>query len=128
MTHPRLTRYELELVDVLWRLGEGTVQDVCNGLERELAYTTVMTTLRLLESRKGVLERVKRGRAYVYRPLVTRDEVSRSVLADLKDVLFRENLPSLMLNLLEEEDIDEESLNTLKKALGQIEQRNPELE
>ncbi|MCA9116165.1 MAG: BlaI/MecI/CopY family transcriptional regulator [Planctomycetaceae bacterium] len=127
MTEARLTRYELELMDVLWRLGEGTVQDVCNGLDRDLAYTTVMTTLRLLENRKGVLERVKRGRAYVYRPLVSRDEVSRSVLADLKDVLFRNNLPSLMLNLLEEE-VSEEHLETLKAALRQIEQQNQESE
>ena len=61
MQKMRLTRYELELMDVLWRLGQGTVQDVCDNLNRELAYTTVMTTLRLLHSKKKVLKRVKRG-------------------------------------------------------------------
>ena len=68
MDPSRLTRYELELMDVLWSRGEGTVQDVCDALHRPLAYTTVMTTLRLLEDKKKVLQRVKRGRAYVYRP------------------------------------------------------------
>ena len=57
----RLTRYELELMDVLWQRGEGTVQEVCDQLGRPLAYTTVMTTLRLLHSKKKVLKRVKRS-------------------------------------------------------------------
>src|SRR5689334_5989047 len=70
MDSPRLTRYELEIMDVVWKAGEATVQDVCDGLKRTLAYTTVMTTLTLLESKKKVLERTKRGRAFVYRPLV----------------------------------------------------------
>jgi BlaI family penicillinase repressor len=108
-------------MDVLWSLGEGTVQEVCDNLGRDLAYTTVMTTLRLLERKKNVLQRVKRGRAYVYRPLVTRQEMSRTVLADLKDVLFGKNLPSLMLNLLDEEDFTPHDLRTLKNALKQLE-------
>ena len=88
MKLPRLTRYELELMDVLWRRGEGTVQQVCEELQRPLAYTTVMTTLGLLHSKKKVLKRIKRGRAHVYQPSVSRDEVSRSVISDLQHVLF----------------------------------------
>ena len=61
----RLTRYELELMDILWTLKEATVQDVCDQLQRELAYTTVMTTLNLLATRKEVVAREKQGRAYV---------------------------------------------------------------
>ncbi len=49
-----LTRYELEIMDVVWRLGEVTVHDVCANLSRPLAYTTVMTTLGVLERKKGV--------------------------------------------------------------------------
>lgn len=123
MTDWRLTRYELELMDVLWQLGEGTVQDVCNNLGRDLAYTTVMTTLRLLERKKNVLQRVKHGRAYVYRPVVTREEIGRTVLADLKDVLFGKHLPSLMLNLLEEEEFTPDDLRTLKSALNELDSK-----
>ncbi len=121
MTEPRLTHYELELMDVLWRRGDGTVQDVCDGLERELAYTTVMTTLNLLAKKKGVLERIKEGRAFVYRPLVTRDEVSQSVLGELRDVLFADRLPSLMLNMINEQGVSPEDADAIRAALDQLE-------
>ncbi len=121
MPESRLTRYELELMDVLWRLGEGTVQDVCENLGRDLAYTSVMTTLSLLESKKQVLERVKQGRAYLYRPLVTREEMSRSILSDLKDVLFKDKLPELMLNFMEEEQPSSDDLRELKEAIRKLE-------
>ena len=126
MKHARLTRYELELMDVLWRLGEGTVQDVSDQLERPLAYTTVMTTLRLLHSKKKVLKRIKRSRAYVYRPTVTRDEVSRTVFADLHDVLFRDQLPSLMLGMIEDGTFSEQDVKALKSALRKVEREGPE--
>jgi BlaI family penicillinase repressor len=116
----RLTRYELELMDVIWRLGEGTVQDVCDNLDRELAYTTVMTTLRLLHSKKKVLKRVKRGRAHIYRPVVTREEVSRSVLTDLQDVLFRDRLPTLVLGMLEEGEFSPQDIEAIKAALKKV--------
>ncbi len=123
MERPRLSRGELEVMDALWRLGEGTVQDVCDSLERELAYTTVMTTMRLLHARKKVLQRIKSGRAHVYRPLVTRDEVSRSILSDLKGVLFRGRVPSLVLNLLEEESLSSADLKALQVALRDAQNR-----
>lgn len=121
MNSSRLTRYELELMDVLWNRGGGTVQDVCDGLQRPLAYTTVMTTLRLLEKKKKALQRIKQGRAYVYRPIVSREEVSRSVLTDLRGVLFGDQLPSLVLNMLSEDDISTEDVVALHEALAKVE-------
>lgn len=120
----RLTRYELEIMDVVWRLGEGTVQDVCDGLARPLAYTTVMTTLSLLERRKNVLKRSKRGRAFVYRPVVTREEVSRSLLGDLQQVLFGDSLPALVLNLVSDGRLSPADIQALKAALERVEGTN----
>jgi BlaI family penicillinase repressor len=117
----RLTRYELELMNVLWTIGEGTVQDVCDNLTRELAYTTVMTTLNLLATRKNVLSRTKDGRAYVYKPLVSRDEVSRSILSDLKSVLFGNRLPTMVLNLMAEHEADQKTADVLRDALKKLE-------
>lgn len=117
----RLTKYELELMDVIWELGEATVQQVCDHLSRPLAYTTVMTTLNLLEKKKQVLERKKQGRAYLYRPLVTREEVSRGFLRELKEVLFRGRVPSLIHNLLSEEDISRDDVAELRAALDELE-------
>jgi predicted transcriptional regulator len=119
----RLTRYELELMDVLWQRGEATVQEVCDQLGRPLAYTTVMTTLRLLHGKKKVLKRVKRGRAHVYQPIVSRDDVSNSVIRDLQTVLFGDRLPTLMLGLLENGQFSPEDVDTLKAALENIENR-----
>jgi predicted transcriptional regulator len=123
MKPPRLTRYELELMDVLWRRGEGTVQEVCDELERPRAYTTVMTTLGLLHSKKKVLKRVKRGRAHVYHPTVSRDQVSRAVIRDLQDVLFSGGLPSLMLGLLEDGKYTADDVKALKAALRKVEKQ-----
>ena len=58
MSENRLNRYELELMNVLWTIGKGTVQDVCDNLTRELAYTTVMTTLNLLATARFGPERL----------------------------------------------------------------------
>ena len=123
MTPPRLTRYELELMDVLWQKGEGTVQEVCDELKRPLAYTTVMTTLGLLHSKKKVLKRTKRGRAHVYKPVVSRDEVGRAVISDLRDVLFADQLPMLMLGLLEDGKFSQDDVKALKEALRKVEKQ-----
>lgn len=123
MKTPRLTRCELELMDVLWQKGEATVQEVCNELRRPLAYTTVMTTLSILHSKKNVLKRIKRGRAHVYQPLVSRDEVSRAVLCDLRDVLFADQLPTLVLGLLEDGQFSQDDVQALKAAIHKVEQQ-----
>ena len=122
MAENRLTRYELELMDVLWTLEQGTVQDVCDRLVRNLAYTTVMTTLNLLATRKNVLSREKQGRAYVYRPIVTCDDVCRSVLSDLKAVLFGNQLSSLVLNLMADNEANETDAEILRDALRRLEE------
>jgi BlaI family penicillinase repressor len=123
MAARQLTRYELEIMDVVWRLGEVTVHDVCANLSRPLAYTTVMTSLSLLERKKKVLGRTKRGRAFVYHPLVSREKVSRDLLGDLRDVLFAGSLPSMVLNLISDESVSEADLEALQDALSKLEQQ-----
>lgn len=117
----RLTHYELELMGVIWELKEASVQDVCDALPRDLAYTTVMTTLTLLAQKKKVLKRIKRGRAYIYQPAVTREQVSQSMLGQLKQVLLGDSLPTLMLSLLENENVSEDDITALKQAINKLE-------
>jgi predicted transcriptional regulator len=83
-----------------------------------------MTTLRLLHSKKKVLKRNKRGRAHVYQPTVSRDEVSHSVIRDLQDVLFADRLPTLMLGLLEDGKFSEDDVKALKSALRKVERQD----
>jgi len=82
-----------------------------------------MTTLRLLHGKKKVLQRIKRGRAHVYQPMVSREDVSRSVIRDLQSVLFADRLPTLMLGLLENGSFSQQDLDVLKEALHKAEQR-----
>ncbi len=121
MSEYHLTKCEIEIMDVVWRLGRATVQDVVDGLERPLAYTTVMTTLRILRSKRGVVRAEKQGRAYVYEPTVTREEVSRSMSLELKERLLGGSAKTLVLNLLQGERLTKEDIEELKRAIEELE-------
>jgi predicted transcriptional regulator len=77
-----LGRLEREVMEVVWRHERASVRDVQAQLARTVAYTTVMTTLDRL-FKKGMLERVREGRAFVYRAVVTRQDVERAVASGL---------------------------------------------
>ncbi len=81
---------ELECMKALWALGRGTVHDIRARLlaERSLAYTTVLTLMDRL-ARKGIVEREKRGRAFLYRPLVEEDQIRQQALARLVGDFFQ---------------------------------------
>ena len=69
MAKPRFTNRELDVMSVLWELGEATVADVREALGDDVAYTTVQTQLRLLEL-KGAVTHRKEGRQHFYRATV----------------------------------------------------------
>ena len=85
-----LTPGEFELMEILWPLGEGSVKDVWGKVdpERKLAYTTVMTVLEKMY-RKGILAQRKRGKAYLYSPILKREEALGNILQYLCDVYFQ---------------------------------------
>lgn len=76
------TDRELDVMCVLWREGPSSVREVRAALEIRLAYTTVLTTLRVLEG-KGRVTHVKEGRSHRYRPLITREAATRSAVESL---------------------------------------------
>lgn len=80
-SHISLGHLELSLMEILWNYGGGNVRDVTERLQRPLAYTTVMTTLDRL-FKKGLLERKKCERAFVYSPLLSRQEWERKQAGD----------------------------------------------
>lgn len=123
MQHSRLTPCELEIMDVIWDRDEATVREVCDALTRPLAYTTVMTTMRLLAGRKRVLRRSKRGRAHVYRPRVSRAEISRNMLSEIRERLFGGSTASLVLNALSDQPLSAADVMALREALQKVEQR-----
>jgi predicted transcriptional regulator len=120
---PNLTEGELRLMEVVWKKGQATVGDVVESLPADppLAYTTVLTTLRILET-KGYLRHTKKGRAFVYEPVVAREEASRKALRHLVNRFFGGSREQLVINLLEEEAIDRDELRRIKKMIAASEQ------
>ncbi|EDL61915.1 BlaI/MecI/CopY family transcriptional regulator [Gimesia maris] len=116
-----LTKCELEVMDVVWRKGRATVQDVVDSLERPLAYTTVMTTLKILDEQRDVLRKKKQGRAYVYEPAVSREEISSSMAADLTQRLFGGSVKSFVLSLVESDSMSQSDIEELKQAIESLE-------
>lgn len=118
-----LTEAELRLMEALWQLGSATVQQVLDALpiRPALAYNSVLTTLRILES-KGYVKHLKDGRAHVYTPLVEREEASRSEIRHLVSRFFSDSQDLLVLNILEERGIDQDELKRLRRLLERSEQ------
>jgi predicted transcriptional regulator len=115
-----LTEAELRIMDVLWRRGSGTVQQVLDWLSSPLAYNSVLTTIRILE-RKGYVKHVKDGRAHIYDPVVGRDEATRSEIRHLLGRFFRNSHEALLLNILQDEAIDAAELKRLREMLERSE-------
>lgn len=118
-----LTKCELEVMQVVWDRGEATVQEVVDALDRSLAYTTVLTTLKILHEKRGVLRRTKRGRAHVYVPAVSCETVRRSMLSDLLARLFGGSTKSLVLNLIEQSELTSADIGEIKAAIKSLEAR-----
>jgi predicted transcriptional regulator len=116
-----LTACEAEAMNVVWTLRLATVQDVVDAIPRQLAYTTVMTTMKILED-KGFLARAgKRGRAIIYRPLVSSETVSKSTLSDMADRFFGGSVKSMVLSLVKTNQITAEELAELRAAIDSLE-------
>jgi len=112
----RLTPLELEIMKVLWETGAANVQTVQQGLERELAYTTVQTMLNILH-RKGKVKRTLKDRAYFYRPAVSRSQVVKQAVNDLVEHLFGGSVENLVMSLVETKHLTPEKMTRLNELL-----------
>jgi predicted transcriptional regulator len=108
-------------MNVVWTMRLATVQDVVDAIPRQLAYTTVMTTMKILED-KGFVERgEKRGRAYVYRPLVSSESASRNTVSEMANGFFDGSIKSMVLSLIQTKQITTEDLAELRAAIDSVE-------
>ncbi len=109
-----LTKLELRIMQVIWKFGDSTVTSVQEKLEPALAYTTVQTMLNILE-RKGKLRRTLQGRAYVYSPTLTEAKALGQGVRDLIDRMFGGSTEELVMSLLQNHQIDADTLAELTK-------------
>lgn len=112
------TDRELDVMSVLWRRDSGTVAEVREALEDELAYTTVLTVLQTLEE-KGFVRHEEEGRAYRYHPLVGAGSAGASALDRLLDKVFEGSAARLLVHLVSERDLDPEELARMRRVLDE---------
>lgn len=117
-----LTEAELRLMDIVWDKGAVTVGEVAAALPGELglAYNTILTTLRILEQKGYVRHKKSReGRAFIYRAVVGRKQASRNALRHLVRGFFDNSPELLVLNLLDDGDLSQRSLENIRNLLAE---------
>ena len=114
-----LTQAELRLMKVLWDRGESTVADMVTATssDGELAYTSVLTIIRILET-KGYVSHRQEGRAFLYASSIGEVEASRSEVRHVLQRFFGNSRERLLLSLLGDDEIGPDELKRLKEAIA----------
>ena len=117
-----LTEAELRIMRILWERGESLVSDLVDAMPENtpLAYTSVLTTVRILEQKGYVVHR-QEGRAFVYSPSVAEREASRSEVRHMLHRFFGNSRERLLLSLLGDEEVSPDELQRLKAAIAEAE-------
>lgn len=121
-TTPKLTRFELELMQVLWNLGAASVREALDALpsRRRPAYTTVQTMVYRLEE-KGALRRVKKiGNAHIFEPAISRKATHRRLIDELLEVCGGSARP-IMAHLVESGKLTLEDIHAMEEKLAEME-------
>jgi BlaI family penicillinase repressor len=121
------TELELEILNILWETSPGTVREVREAMAkggRHLAHTSIITTLNVMYE-KGFVGRAAsgEGRGYAFSPKISHDEVSQGMVGDLVTRVFEGSASALMLSLLENDQLDAESHDQLRKAIDNYRKR-----
>lgn len=117
--HP--TEFELEVLKVLWESSPLTVREIRDAMAksgRDSAHTTVITMLNIMVDKKYVKKK-KQGKGYLFWPVVSEENVSSKMLGDMVHRVFSGSAKSLILNLLDGENIEEAELKELRKRINQ---------
>jgi predicted transcriptional regulator len=121
--HPTLTPQELAIMKVVWRLNEATVRDVHEAIKarRDIAYTTVMTLMRILEE-KGYLKKSVDERAHVYRPAKPRHQVLGAMVRDFVDRVFDGASDALLVQLARDNRLTDKQRKIVKRLIEESEE------
>jgi BlaI family penicillinase repressor len=111
-----LTRFETEVMNILWRLGEATVRDVQDAIDRDArpAYTTVQTIVQRLEQKGAVRRTRKAGNALFFEPVIASEPVYRRLIDELLELIGGSQ--PLVTHLVESGKLSVEDLKAIEKA------------
>jgi predicted transcriptional regulator len=121
--HPTLTPQELAIMKVVWALDQATVRQVYEAIreKRPVAYTTVMTMMRILEE-KGYLRKALVDRAHVYRPAKPRQQVVGAMVRDFVDRVFDGAPGSLLLHLAKDNQLTDKQKRIVRQLIEEMEE------
>ena len=111
------TPRELDVMSVLWRDGSGTVAEVREALGEELAYTSVLSALQLLEQ-KGSIRHEPEGRAYRYFPVVPPESAGKTALARIRDAIFQGSAERMFAQFVAADDLSQEEFQRMRQLLS----------
>src|SRR5579872_4301699 len=113
---PTLTGQELEIMKIVWERDSVTVRDVYEALleRRKVAYTTVMTMMKILEQKK-YLKKNQDDRAYVYRPAQPQRQVIGDMVRDFVNRVFNGSAEPLLVHLVEDHNLSREELEEIAR-------------
>ncbi len=116
---PVLAGQELEIMKVVWRLEQATVRDVYEDMlkHRKIAYTTVMTMMKILET-KGYLKKSDKDRAFVYRPAKPQQQVISGMVKEFINRVFNGSAEPLLLHLVEEKGLSTDEVEEIRRLLN----------
>src|SRR3954470_6381725 len=111
-----LTEQELEIMKIVWARESSTVRDVYEALleRRKVAYTTVMTMMKILEQKK-YLKKTQTDRAYVYRPAQPQRQVIGDMVRDFVNRVFNGSAEPLLVHLVEENHLSQADLEEIAR-------------
>jgi BlaI family transcriptional regulator, penicillinase repressor len=115
---PSFTERELDIMSVLWTLGSGTVTEVRERLDDDLAYNTVLSVLRTLEA-KGHVRHEEQGKAHRYHPTVERAEAGTSGVRRLLDKVFDGSAEALLTQLVNDKRLTRKKLAAMRALLDE---------
>jgi BlaI family penicillinase repressor len=118
---PTLTGQELEIMKVVWQRESATVRDVYEALleRRKVAYTTVMTMMKILEQKK-YLKKTQTERAHVYRPAQPQGQVIGAMVREFVNRVFNGSAEPLLAHLVKEHDLSHEDLEEIARLRRQL--------
>ncbi|HYW10357.1 MAG TPA: BlaI/MecI/CopY family transcriptional regulator [Longimicrobium sp.] len=118
------TPRELDVMSILWRGGSGTVTEVREGLNEDLAYTSVLSALQTLEE-KGFVRHEPEGRAYRYFPTVAPENAGRSALARIREAVFQGSAELMFAQLVSDRKLKRDELERMRRLLAERMEEEP---
>ena len=114
-----LTKAELQLMNILWGKGEATVSELIEVMgEPKPAYTTVLTVMQVL-TRKAVVQPVRKGKAHVFHPLLSRVDYINSFMHEARESLFHGSVRSFFSYFVKSEKLSKEELQKILDEMSE---------